>query len=259
MRRVRLIHWNVEEAKACIGILRDAGYNVEYDEFSPAIFKIFKEDPPIAVIIDLERMPSQGRDVGLTIRKQKSTRAIPLVFVGGKPEKVERVRTNLPDATYTSWDRIQQAIEWAVENPLESPVVPESVFDAYAGTPLPKKLGIKAKSLVVLINAPARFEEKLGDMPKGVVLRRRLHGEPDVILWFVSSREELVTGVDKMVPYAGGGGLWILWPKKASGVKSDVSQTVVREIGLGAGMVDFKISSIDKTWSGLRFTLRGMK
>ncbi len=59
-----------------------------------------------------------------------------------------------------------------------------------------------------------------------------------------------------MVPLSRGGGLWILWPKKASGVLSDVSQVVVREIGLRAGMVDYKISSIDKTWSGLRFTLR---
>lgn len=256
MHRVRLIHWNAEEAKVCIAVLQDAGFDVEYEEFSREVLKSIKESPPNALIIDLDRMPSQGLDVGLTVRMQKSTRGIPLVFVGGKPEKTARVRTHLPDATYASWDHIQEAIERAVARPVESPRVPESVFDAYAGTPLPKKLGIKSDSIVALFNAPPMFEDTLGSLPESVRLCRDMGEKPDVTLWFVTSRQELTDGIDDMVPLSRGGGLWILWPKKASGVLSDVSQVVVREIGLRAGMVDYKISSIDKTWSGLRFTLR---
>ena len=75
-------------------------------------------------------------------------------------------------------------------------------------------------------------------------------------LWFVRSRQELEEQIEEMGLFAAGGGLWIAWPKKASGVISDLSQTVVRRTGLDSGLVDFKICSIDTTWSGLRFSQR---
>ncbi len=138
-------------------------------------------------------------------------------------------------------------------------MVPKSVFDVYSSTPLPKKLGIKARSVVALVGAPEGFEETLGELPEGVVLREQPHGQPDLTLWFTKSRKDLEHGIEQMGALADKGGLWIAWPKKSSGVTSDLSQNVVREVGLAAGLVDYKICSIDQTWSALRFTRRESK
>ena len=108
-----------------------------------------------------------------------------------------------------------------------------------------------------MVNAPEGFQEILGELPEGVVLRSGLQSIGDLTLWFVRSRSELEEGMsNKMVDYGESAGLWIIWPKKSSGVQNDLTQNIVRKIGLASGLVDFKISAIDKTWSGLRFTKR---
>jgi hypothetical protein len=127
---------------------------------------------------------------------------------------------------------------------------------AYAGAPLPKKLGIAAGTRVALVGAPAGFEGTLRKLPEGATLQRGPAVSGDLVLWFVRSRAELESGVSDVVPLSEGGRVWIVWPKRASGVLSDLTQQVVREAGLAAGMVDFKVASVDETWSGLRFTRR---
>ena len=259
MGYLRLIHWKAEETAERAERIRSAGYEVVSEPLSPARLREIRDDPPLAVVIDLSRLPSQGRDLGLNIRKYKATRQVPLVFVGGDPEKVARIKELLPDAVYTSWSRIASALKRAIANPPQDPVVPESVMAPYKGTPLPKKLGIKADSVVALVSAPDGFEETLGELPEGVSVRRQARQPLDLTLWFVRSRKDLEHRIDKMRNFAQNGGLWIIWPKKASGIDSDVSQTIVREVGLGAGLVDFKVCSVDETWSGLRFTRRVQK
>jgi hypothetical protein len=213
-----------------------------------------REDVPQAVVIDLTRAPSQGRDVAVGIRKGQATRNVPLIFVEGAPEKVERIRTLLPDAVYTKWSSIENPLKDAIANPPARPVVPGSVMDAYADTPLPKKLGVKSGSVVLLVNAPESFEATLGDLPMGATLLTNDQAPSDVTLWFTSSKAQLEQGVHEMVERADRGGLWILWPKKSSGVESDLSQTVVRRVAMATGLVDFKVCSFDETWSGLRFS-----
>jgi len=259
MAYVRLIHWNAAEAEERADELRSAGYDVVSDPLDQAGLRALRKDPPRAVVIDLSRLPSQGRDVALGIRKYKATRHVPLVFVEGDPEKVARIKELLPDAVYTTWNRIRSSLKRAISNPPQDPVVPDSVMAPYKGTPLPKKLGIKASSMVALVGAPDGFEETLGELPEGVVLRRQLRGQPDVTLWFTRSRKDLDQGIERMGAFAEGGGLWIVWPKKSSGVTTNVSQGVVREVGLAAGLVDYKVCSVDETWSGLRFTRRKLK
>lgn len=127
---------------------------------------------------------------------------------------------------------------------------------AYAGTPLPKKLGINPGSAVGLVGAPEQFERTLGKLPAGVRLRRQARGHLDVTLWFVRSEKELVRRIARMGTFAATGGLWIVWPKKSSGVSSDLTQAIVRRAGLASGLVDYKIAAIDATWSGLKFTER---
>jgi hypothetical protein len=126
----------------------------------------------------------------------------------------------------------------------------------YSGTPLPKKLGIKSGMVVGLVGAPETFDETLGELPADVVLRWSARGRPDLVIWFPSTRRELERRVDRLGEIASGGGLWIAWPKQASGVKTDLSEQAVRATGLGAGLVDYKICAIDATYSGLKFARR---
>ena len=256
MHRIRLIHWNADEAEERAGWLQTWGYEVEAEPFSRAALQAMRRDPPDAVVIDLGRIPSQGRDVAVGLRTYKGTRHVPLVFVEGQPDKVAGVQELLPDAVYATWDVARKALAQAIAQPPAEPVVPASTMAGYSGAPLPKKLGIREGSKVALAGAPHGFEATVGELPSGATTQRGLDGQPDVTLWFTRSRQELEEGIDGMIPHAAGGGLWILWPKKASGMKSDLTQTVVRRAGLDAGLVDFKVASIDATWSGLRFTHR---
>ncbi len=127
----------------------------------------------------------------------------------------------------------------------------------YSGTPLPKKLGIREEQTVALLDAPDGFEEILGPLPDGVVVRRAARGRNDVIVSFHRTRRSF----EQRLPVAMraldvDGGLWIAWPKRASGVETDMTEDVVREVGLPTGMVDNKVCAIDDTWSGLRLVLR---
>ena len=127
----------------------------------------------------------------------------------------------------------------------------------YSGTPLPRKLGIKEGALVLLVGAPSGFEKTLGDLPVGVRVVRRTTAAPDLTLWFPAARRELERDVHQRgIAATEKGGIWIAWPKKASGVATDLTETHVREAGLANGLVDFKICAIDATWSGLRFARR---
>ncbi len=222
----------------------------------PPAMRRLRQSPPSALIIDLSRLPSQGRDLALAVREYKSTRYVPIVFVEGDAEKVARVKKNLPDAAYTSWRRIRSSLKRAIAHPPQAPIVPSSRLDGYSGTPLPKKLGIKADSVVALVGAPPGFEITLGELPEGVSLRKQARGRPDLVIWFARSKSELERRVERMGALAGAGGLWIAWPKKASGIDTDLSQNIVRRTGLASGLVDYKVCAIDSVWAGLKFTRR---
>ena len=125
----------------------------------------------------------------------------------------------------------------------------------YSGTPLAKKLGIKEAARVALIAAPKGFKAELAGLPDGVRFTVTLAPAPDLAIWFVSSRREL-EGRMPQVARAMGQGLWVAWPKKASGVRTDVTEDVVRNSGLGNGLVDYKVCAINDVWSGLKFARR---
>ena len=256
MYRIRLIHWNAGEAAERVARLPADEFQVNHAQLDTAGLRDLRARPPDALLIDLGRLPSHGRDVGVAMRQTRSTRGIPLVFVDGDPAKVQRIRQCLPDAVYTDWPDIQPALHRAIANPPSTPVVPESGLAGYSGTPLPRKLGLKPGYAVATPGAPDDFQATLGALPDEVVLRRRVQGRCDLIVWFVGSQRQLRQRVERYGQKAGPGGLWICWPKKASGVKSDLSERVVRETGLANGLLDYKIASIDQTWSGLRFTRR---
>jgi hypothetical protein len=257
--RVRLIHSNASEAKARAAALRGAGYDVAHQPLSQAGIRSLRQNPPAAIVIDLSRAPSLGRDIALGLRQSQSTRRMPLVFVGGDRQKVADIKKLLPDATYTSWSRIQASLKRAIGNPPKDPTIPSSVFAGYSGTPLPKKLGIKPGAVVALVGAPRGFAKTLGSLPEDVTLRRQMRGRRDLTIWFAKSRKDLTDRIDRIAKAIGTGGLWIAWPKKTSGLASDLTQNEVRREGLAIGLVDFKICAIDDTWSGLKFVWRRSK
>ena len=260
MTKVFLIHWNEAEASARLGKLDKAGFKASHKPFTPELWKTLKSSPPDVFIIDLSRLPSQGRDVAMSIRSTKSTRFVPIVFVDGDAKKVERIKAQLPDAVYTSWRGIKCAIKRAIANAPVDPVVPSSNLAGYSGTPLPKKLLIKEDTTVILVNAPSDFDKTLGELPENVKLKRQLRGRADSVIWFAKSQAELEKRLPSVLHcLVERGGLWIAWPKKISGMKSDLTQTIVRNFGLDRDLVDHKVCAIDAIWSGLRFVRRKLK
>lgn len=194
MPRVRLIHSDPAEARDHAARLREAGYVVNHRQLDASWQVPLRRNPPDAVVIDLSRVPSMGRDVGVALRSSEGTRGVPIVFVGGDSKKLPGIKKLLPDATYTTWGRIRSA-----------------------------------------------------------------RGRCDLAIWFPGTRRELEAKVKRMGAYTGRDGIWIAWPKQASGVKTDLTQTLVRNAGLAVGLVDFKICAIDETYSGLKFTRRKAK
>lgn len=127
----------------------------------------------------------------------------------------------------------------------------------YSGTPLPKKLGIKENFRIGFVNAPKTFTSLLGELPHNVRITRRLSAPMDLVVLFVDREAKLAQQfptVAKML--ASNGMLWVAWPKKSSGVTTDLSFENVQHIGLDCGLVDVKICAIDDVWSGLKFVYR---
>ena len=127
----------------------------------------------------------------------------------------------------------------------------------YSGTPLPQKLGIKPNHVVLVTTPPKTFSATLGKLPDGVKLSSVSNGRFDVAVVFFTRAAELEQKLPslkrRMQPAAG---LWVGWPKKASGVSTDITEDVVRRMALEIGLVDNKVCAIDDTWSGLRLVIR---
>ena len=125
----------------------------------------------------------------------------------------------------------------------------------YSGTPLVKKLGIKPASTLALVSAPDGFSKELVGLPADVRIVTRAAGTPDLGIWFVRSRRDLDARI-RPIGARLGGALWIAWPKKASGVVTDITENAVRDAGLAHGLVDYKVCAITDVWSGLKFARR---
>ncbi len=228
--RLRLIVWNAAEAAEKAKVLEADGYEVDHEVPANYTFrKSLRENPPAAVIIDLGRIPSRGRDVALSLG------SLPIVFVGGTPARY-------PDPVCATWDNLTQVLK-----NLPPPAgKTRSALAAYAGTPLVKKLGIKENMTINLQGAPPAFEETLGDLPEGVLLRHSGRAKSDLTFWFIRSQEEL----DRELGYLTAARIWILWPKKTAGL----TPVAIRKSANAAGYTDYKVASVDQTWSGMLFT-----
>jgi hypothetical protein len=246
VKPVVLIHWNEEEAKPRVERLRQLGFEVEWIAprggagLQPSI-----QNPPNAFLIDLSRLPSQGRAIAVFLRQRKATRGVPIVFVGGEAEKVARTRELLPDAVYLEWKSIARLPRDITRAEACATIRPNTMAE-YARVPLARKLGVGDGTTVVSIAVPDEVRERLGMFEEAATGER--------VLFFARSMRELENGFDAAAARVKrGGGLWVMWPKKVSGVGSDVTLPSARALALESGWVDYKICSVDETWSGMLF------
>lgn len=125
----------------------------------------------------------------------------------------------------------------------------------YSGTPLAKKLGISEGTVLAVLGAPEGFT--IDALPGAVEVRTAARGRLDLIVSFHTRRADLARRLPQLMRALDvDGGLWIAWPKRASGMPTDITEDVVREVALPTGMVDVKVCAIDDTWSGLRLCIR---
>lgn len=129
-------------------------------------------------------------------------------------------------------------------------------MSGYSGKPLARKLGLKPKTTIVLVDAPEHAEALLEPLPDGTKLRRGNRGRREMTIWFVTERAVFERRLESVAAAVGEGTLWMAWPKRSSGVETDVTEDAIREVVLPAGLVDTKVCAIDETWSGLRLTRR---
>lgn len=255
-KNVRLFHVKAEEAEALVTLMTDAGYNVYYPgEREPSPYAKIKALEPVAVVIDLSRNPTHARYVGTEIRRHKGLRHIPIVFVDGDHERVKQARAILPDAVYTKRDRLKEALD--LLEPVSDPVVP-------AGTVLSdrtaaEKLGIKADARVALIRPPIDYARVIGVLPAGAVLEEDPKEVLPLTLWFVSDLDEFLEGLRAMRKLAGKSRLWVVYPKQTGKKKKPedgLTQNVIREAARSVGLIDYKICSVDDTWTGFAVTVQ---
>lgn len=128
---------------------------------------------------------------------------------------------------------------------------------AYSGKPLVQKLGIKPGAAIAILNAPAGYDRVLGRLPPQVTRKATAAGHLDFIQFFTSERRSLERAFAELArALAPAGMLWISWPKRASGVPTDLTEDVIRGIGLAHRLVDVKVAAVDGVWSGLKFVRR---
>jgi hypothetical protein len=127
----------------------------------------------------------------------------------------------------------------------------------YSGTPLPKKLGVKENQRIALINAPENFHKELGELPDTTQIVKKLSTPLDLVMLFVDRENKLAKQFPLVAKKLSRNGMvWVAWPKKSSGVATDLMFDRVQRIGLACGLVDVKICAIDEVWSGLKFVIR---
>lgn len=233
---------------------RACGFEPQYDDVAfSELVKLVRRTPPAVIVIDLTRLPAQGREAALALRRAGYSRHIPLVFVDGPPVKVAAIRAQLPDALWTARENLCDALSAALANRPENPVVPPTVMERYRARTTAQKLGVQAGFTVGVIDPPREYAAILGEMPEGVTLTEDSAAIQPVTLWFLHEPDAYRASLRRMRAIAAKTRLWLLWPK---GAKNGLTQYAVRAAALEAGLVDYKICAVSGKWSGMLFARR---
>ena len=251
--RVYLFHWKEADAPALIAHLRKAGFAVAWRKAPPKVSELLAISP-LAVVIDLSKLPSQGGSIAAWIRGTKSLRHLPIVFVNGEPAKVETIQKRVPDAVYTNTKNLGAAILNAIKTQPAHPVVPPQMMQSTRSTA--EKLGIRTGDRVSVIDPPRNYRNALGTLPQNTELVEDSTESCAVTLWFIHDAAEYRAALPKRRTLAAKSKLWILWSK---GHKDGFNGNLVRDSALRFGLVDYKICSINETWSGIAVAVKKAK
>lgn len=249
MARVRVLKWR--DPGALLWAVKNAGHQVDF-EVKPTISTVRKTSPE-AIVIDLSITPARGRDWAVALRGRKSTRHIPIVFVDGEPEKVQKIRDLLPDAVYTTLDQVAKVVKRAIRKAPAAPVVPPQYMERWTARTTAQKMGIVAGTRVAVLDPPPDYARVLGEMPADVVLEEDPEEVLPVTIWFVRDTEEYVRALPRKRGLAARSKFWVVWPK---GQQDGINGNVIRETALQLGLVDYKICSVNEVWTAMVFAVK---
>lgn len=245
MTNLALIVWNQQEAEQRAVSLREGGHEVTtFFAASSTMMKLIRAAAPQALIVDLNRQPSLGIQIGLATRK------IPIVYIEGDAEKTAKAKAKVPGATYTTWKKLPALLKRI--GSLAPSTSSGSPMDLYKETPVAAKLGLDKVRTIVAIEAPRAFLQLL---PPHVEVVEE-HQPSDATFCFATSARELQARIESLAARAP---VWIAWPKRSTRSAAELNMYTVREIAFGAGLVDYKICGIDRHWSAMLFTRRKTK
>lgn len=257
MPRIRFLHWKAEEAGEAIRLLETSGYVVEYDEqFRSGQMKAWRESPPDAFLIDLSRLASHGREIAIALRQSPRTSSIPIVFCEGSDEKVSATREVLPDAVFCKLPKLLSTLRKALSEEQQNPSRPTAMMDRYKHRTASQKLGIREGSVVAVIDAPRDGMKMLGELPRNVEVLEEWSPAVSVMLCFLHNAQSVGITLSSIRGCAAMSKLWILWRKGGKAVRGELTEGLIRETALNLGLVDYKVCSVDPTWSGMLFAQR---
>ena len=177
------------------------------------------------------------------------------MFVDGDPEKVAAIQSVLPDATYTTRAKVGGVLKRV--KPLAAPVVPTQMMASYGDRTTAQKLGIQPDMRVAVLDAPPGYAQAIGALPSGASLEEEPAEVLPITLWFVRAPETYLAELPRVRNLAGKSRLWVIYPKqKASrgAASAGINQNFIRESAMAVGLVDYKICSVNDTWSGMLFS-----
>ncbi|HYZ87048.1 MAG TPA: hypothetical protein VE621_21715 [Bryobacteraceae bacterium] len=248
MAKFALVHWNESEAEARVREASSKGVGLELLRLQPGrTVQTIRSVNPEALLIDLTRMPSNGRAVASVLRSQRSTCHIPILFVGGEPQKVEKALADAPGSQWCEWENIAKAI------PKLLATAPKTVAKHHSEVPVAKKLNLLGGKTICVLNAPESFLALLESVD-GLTVHDQLNRKFDSVLLFTTTMNELEAGLAAIFRRTFELPLTLAWPKRASGADSELSMPLLREYLKEFGYIDYKVASIDKTWSAMLFS-----
>jgi hypothetical protein len=256
MPTIKLLSWH-DDIKAKAASLKRRGLQIDAAPLvkTSSVVSELAHLSPSVLVLDLDKVPSRSREVAIALRTSKAARHIPILFAGGAPEKIDRLRAEFSDGKFASWPEAPQAIAALLENPPETP--PKLPERNYSATPLSKKLGIRDDMHIALLAAPDGFEEILGDLPENVTLTQRITTVTNLALCFIRPLDDLAATLEILtlrLPQPASA--WIIYPKRSGRHRADFNEDHVRDHALAAGLVDYKVCSVDSDWSALKFAHR---
>ncbi len=264
---IKLLSWHADVA-AKAASLKSKGMEIDAAPLvrTSAVIGELARLGPAMLVLDLDRLPSTSREIALMLRASKSARNIPVLFAGtlpsegGLPEKYARLKSELPDIPYTEWKHAKREMLWLLEQPRTAPyIVPP--LRVYTSS-LAQKLGILPAASktspkprqIAIVGEPEGFVELLGNLPATVTFASRINARTHLALCFVRSSEDLAAAIEMLtLRLPGKTSAWIVYPKRISKKRRDFNENDVRHSALAAGLVDYKICSINADWSGLKF------